>query len=89
VWPPGIITYNFIFDGCESISPPMTITPFSFTLPVNLKKSKDIKSIDHKCNSFWNLLTSLDFKESAKPYSMLKMSSESNSMGLYLLGTKD
>jgi len=37
VWPLESDTYNFIFDGCESISPPMMTTPFNFTLPVNLK----------------------------------------------------
>lgn len=29
-------THSFMTEGCESSSPPITITPFNLTLPVNL-----------------------------------------------------
>lgn len=32
----SVNTYNFIFDGWVSSSPPITIIPFSLTIPVNL-----------------------------------------------------
>ena len=37
-WNDQNVTYSLILEGCESSSPPITMIPFSLTLPVNLHK---------------------------------------------------
>ena len=37
LWNPSLFTHSFITLGCCSPSPPITIIPFNFTFPANLK----------------------------------------------------
>lgn len=41
----NICTYNLIRDGWLSHSPPMTIIPFNFIFPVNLKNIYNFKNL--------------------------------------------